>query len=448
MPHLLVACPTRIPLNYPPALFHPEFFMSDPRLAFWRSLVGALGVLASMAPGSVAEDWRQFRGNSGQGVSIETNLPVSWSETENIAWQTEIPGHGWSSPAIQGDQIWLTTALDDGKSLRALCLDKKTGRLIHNVEVLTPEEPGHIHNKNSHASPTPYIEGDRIYVHFGGHGVGCVSTSGKLLWTTTELKYEHRHGPGGSPEIHDNLLLINCDGTDVQFMVALDKTNGQIAWKTPRKHISEERLSGGKSPAMGFSTPLLIKVDGQVQLVSTGSDHVAAYDPNTGDEIWWSEYDGYSLVPRPVYGKGLVFVCSGYNTPVLYAIRPDGRGDVSTTHVAWKMQRGAPHNPSPLLVGDELYVVSDRGILTCLDAVSGDAHYQERLGGNFSASPLLADGRIYLLDENGKCTVIKPGKEFTVLAENQLPGRTLASLATSDGAIFLRTDSKLYRIQK
>ncbi len=408
----------------------------------------AIGASWAAASNAGAEDWLQFRGSTGQGISTETNLPVTWSETENIAWQTEIPGLGWSSPAIQGNQIWLTTATEEGRSLRAVCLDKQSGKVVHNVEVLQPENPGRVHNKNSHASPTPYIEGERVFVHFGGHGLGCVSTAGKLLWTTTELEYKHQHGPGGSPELFENLLLISCDGTDVQYVAAVDKTNGQMVWKTPRAHVSESRKSGAKPVAMGFSTPLLITVDGQPQLVSTGGDHVAAYDPRTGKELWWSAYDGYSLVPRPVYGKGLVFVCSGYGGgPVLYAIRPNGEGDVTQTHVAWQMQRGAPHNPSPLLLGDELYVVSDRGILTCLNATTGDAHYQERLGGNFSASPLYADGRIYLLDENGKCIVIRPGTSFEVLAENSLPGRTLASPAISEGAIYLRTDAKLYRIE-
>jgi outer membrane protein assembly factor BamB len=287
-----------------------------------------------------------------------------------------------------------------------------------------------------------------VFVHFGGHGLGCVSREGKVLWTSRELEYHHQHGPGGSPVVFEDLLILNCDGTDVQFVVALDKATGKVRWKTDRKHISEARLAGEKNAPMGFSTPLIIEVGGKPQLVSTGADHVVAYDPRTGEEIWWSEYDGYSLVPRPVFGHGMVYVCSGYNSPVLYAIRADGRGNVTATHVAWKLERGAPHNPSPLLVGDELYVVSDAGVASCLHAKTVKPHWQQRLGGNYSASPIYADGRIYFQSEKGMTTVIKPGKKFERLATNQIAGRTLASLAPSDGAIFLRTDRALYRIER
>jgi outer membrane protein assembly factor BamB len=208
------------------------------------------------------------------------------------------------------------------------------------------------------------------------------------------------------------------------------------------------RISGESSAPMGFSTPLLTKVGGRMQVISTGADHAAGYDARTGEEIWWSAYDGYSLVPRPVVGHGLVFVCSGYNDPMLYAIALGGKGDVTKTHVRWKLEKAAPNNPSPLLVGDEIYVVSDNGIATCLDAKTGKQHWQKRLGGNFSASPLFAAGRIYFLDEDGATTVIAAGKEFRELARNEIPGRTLASLATIEGAIFLRTDTHLYRLEE
>ncbi|MBI3463087.1 MAG: PQQ-binding-like beta-propeller repeat protein [Planctomycetes bacterium] len=360
---------------------------------------------------------------------------IVWAE--NIAWKTPIPGLGWSSPAIQGDQIWLTTALDDGHSLRAICLNRG-GQIVHDVEVFQKDDPGPIHTKNSHASPTPLIEGDRVYVHFGAHGTACLTTDGQIVWKTEELKHDHRHGPAGSPVVHGELLILNCDGTDVQFVVALDKRTGEVRWRSDREG------------AMAYSTPLLIDVGGRKQLISVGGEQVIAYDPASGSEIWRSRYPtGYSNVPRPVYGHGLVFVCSGYNTPQLYAIRPQGaRGDVTQTHVAWKLERGAPHNPSPLLVGNELYIVSDRGIATCLDAKAGTVHWQERLGGNFSASPLFADGRIYLLNEEGLTTVVAPGTTFKQLAANQIDGRTLASLAVSQGAIYLRSADHLYRIEK
>jgi outer membrane protein assembly factor BamB len=397
-----------------------------------------LVTLLSFAPNnSPSLDWPQFRGGTGQGHAEGTGLPLTWSESQNIVWKVPIEGLGWSSPVIVQGQLWLTTAADEGKSLRLLSLSPETGKSIHNVEVFRLDDPGSIHRKNSHASPTPLVEKGRVYVHFGGHGTGCVSSDGKVLWKTQDLKYNHRHGPGGSPVLFDDLLILSCDGTDVAFVVALDKQTGEIRWKTPR------------DGPMAYSTPLVIHAGGRDQVISTGGDQVVSYEPRTGKEIWRCRYDGYSGVPRPVFGHGLVYVCSGYNTPHLFAIRPDGTGDVTDTHVAWSIKaEGAPLNPSPLLVGDELYLVNDRGIATCLDAKTGKRHWQNRLGGDFSASPLFADGRIYYLDENAKTTVIAPGLEFKVLATNSLDGRSLASLAVWGKSIFLRTDTHLYRIEK
>lgn len=393
-----------------------------------------------------AQNWPQFRGPGQQGHSKATNVPLKWSETENIAWKTPIDGLGWSSPVVKDGRIWLTSALEEGKKLHTICLDLKTGREILNVEVFEKEEPGRVHRKNSHASPTPLLVGDRVYVHFGRYGTACLSTDGKILWKRV-LEYNHVHGPGGSPVVYEDKLIINCDGADVQFMIALDCNTGETVWKTKRAHISEARLMGKKSVPMGFSTPLLVKVGDTVQVISTGADHVAGYDVTDGKEIWWSEYDGYSLVPRPVIGHGLVFVCSGYNSPMMYAIKLGGSGNVTESHAAWSLDKGAPLNPSPLVVGNELYLVNDRGVAMCFDAKTGERHWQQRLGGNFSASPLYVDGRIYFLNEVGETTVIAPGTEYKELAKNPLPGKTLASLTPQNGAMLLRTDTHLYRIE-
>jgi outer membrane protein assembly factor BamB len=416
----------------------------------------------------------QFRGPGGEGHVAQTGLPLTWSETENIVWKTPLAGLGWSCAVIDGDQVWVTTAVElppkpaktdaaktdaaktdadktaaeketakpaaDAKKppieLRAICLDRNTGKIVHDVLVFTVDDPGSIHKKNSHASPTPVLEGDRVYVHFGKHGTACLKNDGTIVWKTQELVYNHRHGPGGSPVIYKDVLMLSCDGTDVQYVVGLDKNTGKIRWKESRE---------GR---MAYSTPLLVEVDGQVQLVSTGGDAVIAYEPETGKEIWRCKYDGYSLVPRPVVAHGLAFICTGYDLPSLYAVRLGGKGDVTETHVAWKLKKAVPHNPSPLVVGDELYIVSDKGILTALNAKTGEEVWQERIGGNYSASPIFADGRIYILDEEGKCLVIAPGKEFKELAVNQLEGRTLAGLSVAGKSIFLRTDTHLYRIEK
>lgn len=361
------------------------------------ALAATLSSLIPLQNALAAETWPQFRGPTGQGHSQARGLPLTWSETENIEWKVPVAGLGWSSPVVLNGQLWLTTAVDEGHSLRALCFDPRSGKPLHDVEVFQKDDPGHIHNKNSHASPTPILEDGRVYVHFGAHGTAGLSTEGKVLWRNNELTYNHRHGPGGSPALYEDLLIISCDGTDVAFVVALDKNSGRIRWKQDREG------------PMAYYTPLVIQVNGQDQVICPGGDQVVAYEPRTGKEIWKCRYDGYSGIPRPVYGHGLVFICTGYNTPHLYAIRPDGQGDVTETHVAWSIEGdGAPHSPSLVLVGEELYMVSDRGIGSCLDAKTGKRHWQQRLGGNYSASPLAADGRIYFLDEAGKTTVLKP----------------------------------------
>lgn len=380
-----------------------------------------------------AQDWPQFRGPDGQGHAAVEKLPLRWSEA-SATWRTSIPGLGWSSPVVAGGQVWLTTATDQGKSLRAICVDAASGELLRDVEVFKLAAPGRIHQKNSHASPTPILDGERVYVHFGPHGTACLTTKGEVVWKR-QVKYGPVHGPGGSPVLWNDLLLFSCDGGDAQFVVALDKMTGAPRWRTSRP-------PNDYAKKFAFSTPLV--VDGLA--VSPGASAVTAYEPG-GKPVWSVRYaEGYSVVPRPVAGHGLIFIGTGYDRPTLIAVRTGGRGDVTDTHVAWKLERGAPHNPSPLLVGDELYIVSDNGVAACLDAKTGKEHWRQRLGGNFSASPLHAAGRIYIQDETGTTTVLKPGKAFEKLAANQLPGKTLASPAAIEGALFIRTDQALYRL--
>lgn len=385
---------------------------------------------------ALAQDWPQFRGPDGQGHSAVKRLPLKWSDTSaNIMWRTKIDGLGWSSPVIAGDRLWLTTAADDGTSLRALCLEVKSGRSLHDVEVFRRAAAGKIHRKNSHASPTPILDGDRVYVHFGSTGTACLSSAGEILWTQ-QLRYEPVHGPGGSPALDGGLLFINCDGSSGPHVVALDTATGQRLWKMTRPANAFEKK-------FSFSTPLVIEVGGQKQVVSPGAGGVTAYAPEDGAELWHLPYEGgYSVVPRPVSAHGLVFLGSGFDKPELLAIQP---GDPA--RVIWKLQKNAPLTPSPLVVGDELYVVSDDGIASCLDARTGALHWRERIGGTFSASPLHGAGRIYLLDEKGTATVIRPGKAFERLATNAIEGRTFASPVPIEGALFLRTDSELLRIE-
>lgn len=384
-----------------------------------------------------AQDWPEFRGPSGQGHSAERNLPLTWSESQNVRWKAAIPGKGWSSPAIQGDRIWLTTATEDGKSLRAICVDRKTGSIQQNIEVFRLKSAATTHGKNSHASPTPILEGDKIYVHFGAMGTACLTQSGAIVWKT-KLEYDNgQHGSGGSPALYENLLIISCDGQREQYVVALEKTTGQVRWRKNRQG------------AQAYTTPLVVRLPTGDQVISIGAFRAFAYEPRTGQEIWNVSYaKGFSNVPRPVFGHGMIFICTGYDHSTLYAVRLDGKGDVTQSHIAWTLKRGVSLTPSPLLVGDELYLVSDNGIATCVDAKTGATHWQVRLGGNHSASPLYADGRIYFLSEEGESVVITPGKEFKKLATNQLDGATLASMAVSGESIFVRSHTHLYRLSK
>jgi len=393
-----------------------------------------------------AEEWTQFRGPRGDGHSQARDVPVHWSSSSNVAWKQAVPGQGWSSPVVAAGRVYLTAAVPiDSQpqdfSLRLLAFEAATGEPVGSYEVF--QQAGatapKIHSKNSHASPTPIIEGDRIYVHFGHQGTACLTRDGRIVWGNRDLQYPPVHGNGGTPILVDDALIFSCDGGQDPFVVALNKHTGEVLWRTPRRTDAEKTFS--------FSTPTLITVDGQQQVISPGSNAVCAFDPETGREIWRVRYHGYSVIPKPVLGHGLLFLSTSYDRPQLLAIRPDGTGDATDTHLVWSTDRQAPHTPSPLLVGDELYTVSDRGgIASCFDARTGKPHWQERLGGNFSASPIYADGKVYFQSEEGDTTVVAASTSFQKLATNSLDERTLASFAVVDSDFLIRTDKHLYRI--
>ena len=390
-----------------------------------------------------AADWPQFRGPTGQGHAPDAAVPLEWSETENVTWKSAVRGRGWSSPVIADGRIWLTTAVTDpadGSSLRLLAYDVATGANTLDVEVFGSDETWLLNPKNSFASPTPVLDpdGERVYVHFGATGTAAVGTSGDVLWRT-RFPYISQHGNGGSPILHDGRLVISIDGYDTAYLVAVDARTGEERWRSTRPDPVSQ----------AYSTPLLIRVGDRDQIFNVSAFRASGHDPETGREIWRVRYpNGFSNVPRPIYGHGLVYLSTGFQAPTLLAVRADGEGDVTRSHVAWRLRRGAPLTPSPILVGDELYVVTDFGIATCVDAHSGDIRWQQRLGGNHSASPVFVDGRIYFQNEEGVTTVLAPGPEFRVLARNRLDGVTLASMAVADGALFIRSDSHLYRIEE
>jgi outer membrane protein assembly factor BamB len=413
-----------------------------------RSLLVACCLTWMSLSSGRAEDWPEFRGPGKQGHSSETGLPTTWSETENVRWKSPVPGNGWSSPIVVADRIYLTTAVPTDEtaeksdlSLRTLCYNATTGEQIWNTEVfleVAATAPG-IHQKNSHASPTPILEGDRLYVHFGHEGTACLDLDGNIIWSTNELRYPPVHGGGPSPVIWRDRLILTCDGGEGAFVAAISKDKGELLWKHERGIPAPKTFS--------FCTPLIINVAGQDQVIVPGANVVSALDPETGVPIWSYTYEGYSVVPRPLFAHGLIYISTGYDVPKILAIRPDGTGDVTATHLAWEFDKNAPNTPSMLVIGNELYMVSDNGVASCLDALTGERHWQKRLGGNFSSSLLFADGKIYLPDESGKTTVIAPGTEYEELAANTLNERLLASFATAPGALFIRTEGNLYRIE-
>lgn len=396
-------------------------------------------MVISLLLATALQDWPQFRGPDGQGHASVRALPLRWSDGEKIAWRTAVDGLGWSSPAVANGRAWITTATDGGRSLRVQAFDVADGRRLLDVEVARLAAPEKIHPKNSHASPTAVVAGERVYVHFGSYATACLGTDGKVIWRQ-ELRYMPVHGPGGSPALVGDVLVVSCDGGDRQFVAGLDAASGRVRWSTPR-------TGGTSQKKFAFSTPLVLDGPGRPQVVSPGAGVAGAYEAATGRLLWQVRYDeGYSVIPRPVRGHGLIFLGTGYDRPALLAIREGGSGDVTETHVAWRMERSAPHSASPLLVGDELYVVSDNGVATCLDAKTGAVCWQERVGGRFSASPFFAAGRIYLQDEDGATTVLQPGRIHRVLARNEIKGRTLATPAPLEGALLIRTDKELIKI--
>lgn len=428
----------------------------------------ALAATVVAAPAVAAETWPQWRGPGGEGhATAARDLPVSWSETENIAWKTPLPGRGWSSPVIGDGLVWMTTAIEREASdaeraaslvgkrnvdqlavaaavtFHALAVDQASGRIRHDIELFTVVDPQPIHALNSFASPSPVLAGGRLFCHFGENGTACVDTaSGEILWQNRVVRLEHENGAGSSPVLWRDLLIIHCDGSDTQSIIALDAATGEVRWRTARTGVMGDNPDLRKS----YGTPLVLEHEGRDVLVSPASDWLYGYDPATGAELWKLSYGvlGFSVVPRPVAGRGLVFLSTGFTKCEMLAVRLEAAAPA----IVWREGRGAPTMSSPLLVDDELYVVTDKGIATCLDARTGAVLWMERLGGNFSSSPLFADGRIYMANRDGDTFVLQPGREFERLATNRLDGRIFATPAAVDRAIYLRTDEALYRIEK
>jgi outer membrane protein assembly factor BamB len=391
--------------------------------------------------------WPQFRGPDGSGVSRAAGVPLKWSEHENVRWKTPVHGKGWSSPIVLGGRVWMTTATPDGRQLYAVAVDEASGRIVFDLKLFDVPHPQAAHDFNSYASPTPVAEPGRVYVTFGSPGTAAIdAASGKVLWTRRDLECNHFRGAGSSPILFRDLLIMHFDGSDVQYLVALDKRTGRTVWKTNRSIDFNDLQPNGKPKADGdfrkaFATPQVITWGQRPVLVSLGSQAAYAYDPLTGRELWRIEERAqFSSSTRPLFGDGLIYYATGFDRGQVFAVRPDGT-------IAWKAARGAPNKPSMLLLNGLLFMVNDSGIVTCLDAKTGGEVWHARVPDSYSASPIAADGRIYFFSEDGRATVIEAGPAFKVLAENTLDDGFMASPAVNGRALYLRTRSALYRIE-
>ena len=395
------------------------------------------------------EQWSQFRGHYGNGIIKSTSAPINWSENTNIDWKTPIHDRGWSSPVIWNDQIWMTTATKDGNKMYAICVNKLSGKIEHDIHVFDVKSPQAITNENTYASPTPVVEEGRVYVHFGTYGTACISTKdGQILWKRRDLNCDHEigAGPASSPFIYNNFLIFNVDGRDVQYVIALNKKTGETAWKTNRSvDFSGVQVNQRKA----YGTPFIIPRGNSNQMVSIGAKGVYSYDPENGKELWKAEHRGWSIAPRPVYGEGLVFTMIDRDRPEMWAINPNGSGDITETHIEWKETKRMPPRASPIIIKGLLFVVDRNGYISCIEAKTGKPIWQKRMKGRFSASPILANNLIYFFNEDTVCTIIKPTRELEIVAENKSSDdKLMATPAFDENSIYIRTEKKLTRIVK
>jgi len=436
--------------------------MTRTLIVLWLALLNGLSVCAEDM------NWPQFRGPRGDGTSSSTGLPLHWSDQSGgsgIKWKTAIHGRAWSSPVIWGPQIWVTSATEDGRELFAVCVERDSGKIVRDLKLFDVATPQFAHKFNTYASPTPVIEEGRVYVTFGSPGIACLDTqTGKVLWTRRDLECNHYRGAGSSPILYENLFILNFDGSDHQFVIALDKKTGRTVWQRNRSVDYKDLDPDGRVQSegdfrKGFATCQIASLDGRPTLLSQGAKAFYAYEPLTGEEFWRvEERTSHSGATRPVLGHGLVFVPSGFSTGQLLAIRPGKKGEVldvnaaeppsTELQVVWRAKRNVPKKPSLLLVSDLLFGIDDNGVATCWEAKTGHPLWNERIGGNYSAAPLAAEGRLYFFSEEGKTTVVASEREFKKLAENQLGDGFMASPAVSGKALFLRTRTELYRIEE
>ena len=391
---------------------------------------------------ALADDsWPTYRGPNGDGHSTAKGVPTAFGESDNLRWKVAIHDKGWSSPVVRGDQVWVTTAKEDGSEMFAVCVDRNSGQVVHDLKLYTPDPKAtplpDMRKYNSYASCTPYLEEGRGYFHFGTYGTVCLDTkTGKPIWERTDIHVDHYRAPASSPVVWNDLLFLTFDGFDRQYVTALNKATGKTVWAKDRA-IKYKSDNGDFKKA--YSTPQVITVGGKPQLVSSAAEATIAYDPANGDEIWKVYHGGMNEAVRPVYAHGLVYLTAGH-VKSLVAVKP-GSGEVTPT---WSFKKDGPTRPSPIVVKDHLYFANDEGVAFCLNAKTGEKVWQERLGGPCTASPILVEGNLIFCAENGKVEVIAADPTFNRVTVNKLDAGCKASPAAVGDALFVRTFTHLY----
>ena len=436
---------------------HYKYFILISNIAVWSfgkiKYIVCIGLVFAMLI-TVQADWSQFRGPLGTGfIPNGSKLPAEWNESKNIDWKIALPGRAWSSPVVSGDTLWLTNADEKGHELSVISIDAKSGKLGFIKQLFHVDKPQYAHKFNTYASPTPIIEGRYVYLTWGSAGTACLNTkTKKVLWTRDDFVCDHFRGSGSSPILYENLLILTFDGADFQYVAALDKRTGKTIWKTNRSVDFQDLGADGKpfrdgDVRKGYSTPHIIKHGGITQLISIGAMACYSYDPLSGREIWRiTERAQHSASTRPVYGQGLVFYPTGFAKGQLLAVDPGARGEAAETHIKWRLKRSVGNKPSILLIKEHIYMIADGGVASCVEAKSGKVLWSERIGGNYSASPVTDGKRIFFFSEEGKTTVVAAKPEYNVLAINQLDDGFMASPAVHKQTFILRTKSHLYRI--
>lgn len=416
------------------------------------------GAFTLSAAAFAGENWADFRGPDGDGVvEGKAGVPLEWSEDKNVVWKTEVKGRAWSSPVVWGEQVWVTNATEDGKKMSAVCLDRDSGDIVFDLLLFENKNPEPLgNNVNGYGSPSPVIEEGRVYIHFGSYGTACLETAtGKTVWERRDLPCRHLRGPGSSPVLYGDTVILTMDGADVQYLVALDKQSGKNVWKTDRSTVWKDIKPDGTVQAdgdarKGYTTPTFVEVAGKVQMISPGAKACFGYDPKTGHELWTLTYDGFSNASRVITGGGMAFINTGFGKPHLLGVRLDGKmsGDITRSHIVWDIFKRVPKRASPVVVGGRIYMANDEGILSCLDVKDGSELWSDRLRGHFSSSALAVDGRVYFFSEMGDAYAIGTGDEFDLLATNHFDAGFMASPAVAGKAFFLRTKTHVYRVEE